>query len=69
MVAAVSIRFSLVVNDTETVSPTLAKAVLLLLEKIDIGVILAGVSSIKISVILCEPSVIFPGRSLIAAFI
>ena len=40
MVAAVSIRFSLVVNETETVSPTLAKAVLLLLERIDIGVIL-----------------------------
>ena len=67
MVAAVSIRFSLVVNETETVSPTLAKAVLLLLERIDIGVILAGVSSIKISIILCEPSVIFPGRSLITA--
>ena len=69
IVAVVSIRFSLVVNETETVSPTLAKAVLLLLERIDIGAILAGVSSIKISVILCEPSVIFPGRSFIVAFI
>ena len=65
----VSIRISLVVNETITVSPSLANVVLSLLEIIDIGVILAGVSSIKISVVLCEPSVLFPGRSLITALI
>ena len=65
----VSIRISLVVNETVIVSPTLAKAVLSLLEMIDIGVIVAGVSSIKISVVLCVPSVLFPGRSFIVALI
>ena len=62
-------NYNRVVNQTVTVSPSLAKAVLSLLEMIDIGVILAGVSSIKISAALCDPSLLLPGRSFITALI
>ena len=65
----VSIRLSEVLNETVTESPTFARELLLLFDIIEIGVIVAGVSSIKISVILCEPSLLLPGRSFIIAFI
>ena len=65
----VSISDSEVLNETVTESPIFAKEVLLLFDIIEIGEMFAGVSSIKTSAILCEPSVLFPGRSCIIALI
>ena len=69
MITAVSVRISLAVKVRVTSSPTLDSVELALLEIIEIGARPAGVSSIKSSVLLWLPSVLFPGRSVMVALI